>query len=775
MSRNSAIPRTFSTVSVRNVENQAGRVIARAAFGVLTGFLTSRAEIFNSCAPFGISAVAAAKQRDSIFVLIGAMIGYLLPSDIKYPIRYVAAAAAVFLFKWVLSEFEELVSHPAFAPCLAGLGAAITGSAVVFGSNATPYDILIFLTETLLCGCMPVFFGRAFEYMDKPSGMWGLSQRELISVTITLCVLILALEKVQVAGISLGRVAAVVVILCAARYGKETGGAIMGIIAGMILSMSGGMMPGMLEGYGFGGLIAGLFMPAGRILGAISFLLADAVAGITVSRDISQALTCTYEIVTASVIFMLLPESLMCRFSGLFVPSHSSGEQQARESICKRLSEAADALDDISNMITQVRNKLNRTVDEDIACVYEEAAECTCKKCGMGMYCWGTVYNDTMNALDDLSDTLKKNGLITREDISKHLAARCRKLDEFIGSVNRAYARFSERKASEIKAEQLRQLISPGLSNAACLMRDIADDFAVGKRQVNGGGRVRAALAACGLSASSSKVFVDEHGRLSVEAEINGKNSKVSREHLLEALYSTCGRKFDGPRVVRDYDNETLQLCFTQKPKLSVKFGEAEIQKNGETLCGDACESFVDERGRAILLLSDGMGAGGNAAVDSNLTVGLMSRLIRCGFGFEEAAKITGTAMMVKSADESFSTLDIVSVDLYDGSAVFLKAGASPTYVRRCGRVERIETASLPIGILPDTRLEKASLHINSGDVVVVISDGAAFSDDNFIIEEIKKFDGDTRLFAKNLAEKAKALRNDGHDDDITIMAAKFV
>lgn len=775
MPKTNTIVANLSTIFSRNVEKRAGKAILRAGCGVAMGLLTSRAEIFDKCAPFGIAAVAAASPKDSIFVLMGAMVGYMLPGGPVYAIRYVATVVAVFLFKWVLSGFEELISHPAFVPCLASIAAAITGAAVVLAGDSLPYDILILLVETLLCGCAAVFFGQAFEYIKKPSGLWGLSQHELISVTITLCIMLLALERVQFSGISIGRIAAVAIIICAARYGKETAGAIMGVTAGMVLSLSGGSITSTIVGYGFGGLIAGVFAPLGKLACAVAFILANAVAGITESNTIADTLTVGYEVVTAAVIYMLLPDKLLCRISGLFVPAHDSGEKRLRENMYRRLSDAANTLEEISDMVSEIHSKLRGRNTVDISSIYEDAANITCKKCGMRLYCWGTVYNDTMNALNDVSAILKKNKSLTRDDMPKHFSARCCKLNEFIATVNSCYVQFAARKTAELKNEQLRAMLAPSLSNSACLLRDIAADFASSKKLENGSDRVRAALAACGINSSSSSLYVDARGRLTIEAEIDGKSTAVSREKLLEALRSICGRTLEGPRILRNNENDNLRLLFTQKPQFSVKFGEAAIQKTGEILCGDACESFVDERGRAMLLLSDGMGCGGSAAVDSNLTIGLMSRLLRCGFGFDEAARITATAMMVKSDDESFSTLDIACIDLYDGTATFLKAGAPPTYVRRCGRVERIDRASMPIGILPDVRLERATTRLRSGDLVVVLSDGALYGDDSFIIKEIENFSGEPRAFAKQLAEKARALRSDGHDDDITVMAAAIV
>lgn len=762
----------LSTALQHNVENSIGGAILRAAIGVFAGLFASRAMIFGKCSPFGIAAVAASSPGYGLFVLIGSMLGYLMPGGPDYSMRYVAACTAVFLIKWVLSGFDEFASHPAFNPAIASVAAIITGSAIVIAGGALPYDILLLFTETLLCGCSVVFFGQAINYIKKSSGLWGLTQRELISVIISLCVLLLALERVQLSGISLGRIAAIFVILSAARYGKETGGTITGVSTGMFLSLGGGHALYMIPGYGFGGLIAGIFAPFGRFVCVLSFALANAIAGITTSGSTSQVLTGIYETAVASFIFLIIPESMLCRLSGIFVPASTADGHHIIEEMYKRLINSAKALEDISETVNEVSGKLSRTNTNDISAVYKDAADDTCKKCGMRMYCWGTVYNDTMSALNDVSGTLKKNRSLTREDMPKHFAARCCKLTELIRTINRCYAEFLARKAAELKTEQLRRLLAPQLGSAACLIRDVAADFSYGKNRIEGGERVKAALAACGILSNNSEVSIDKHGRITIEAEIEGNSKKVNREEMLSALSASCGRKLEGPEIVNDEQTGALKLIFKQKTRYSVSFGEAAIQKTGETLCGDACESFVDDRGRAMLVLSDGMGCGGRAAVDSNLTVGLMSRLLKCGFGFDEAVKVTGTAMMVKSGEESLSTLDIACIDLYDGTATFLKAGAPPTYIRRCGQVERIESCSMPIGILSDTKLVRTSTRLHKGDVIVVISDGAVSQDDSYIIDAIENFDGEPRAFAKKLAELAKKLRSDGHDDDITVMAA---
>ena len=105
--------------------------------------------------------------------------------------------------------------------------------------------------------------------------------------------------------------------------------------------------------------------------------------------------------------------------------------------------------------------------------------------------------------------------------------------------------------------------------------------------------------------------------------------------------------------------------------------------------------------------------------------------------------------------------------------ATFFKAGAPPTYIRRRGEVERVAQSSLPVGILNNIKLSKSSVRLSKGDVIVVLSDGALFGDDSWLVSAIRDYPGKhPRAFARDIVQTAKNLRHDGHEDDITVMAA---
>ena len=210
----------------------------------------------------------------------------------------------------------------------------------------------------------------------------------------------------------------------------------------------------------------------------------------------------------------------------------------------------------------------------------------------------------------------------------------------------------------------------------------------------------------------------------------------------------------------------------SEMPAFRVKIGCAQHVCGNGQLCGDSWDSFSDGNGRQIALVCDGMGTGGRAAVDGAMACGIMGRLVRAGIGFDASLKIVNSALLVKSGDESLSTLDLLSLDLFSGSAEFLKAGAPVSVIRRSGHAVLVDTPSLPVGILNDTNFAKFSETVAAGDLILLMSDGALSSGSDWICSEAEKWDGRIpQELAESIVSQAIAKRRDGHDDDITVLA----
>ena len=232
-----------------------------------------------------------------------------------------------------------------------------------------------------------------------------------------------------------------------------------------------------------------------------------------------------------------------------------------------------------------------------------------------------------------------------------------------------------------------------------------------------------------------------------------------------------CERDFDVPSVSENSGN--IFIVLNEHAALRVDVGVEQKCASQSAMCGDAYKYFFDGRGHFIMILSDGMGTGGRAAVDGAMASGLMYRLIKAGFGYDCSLRILNSSMLFKSTDESLATVDIASIDLFTGKVELYKAGAAPTLVRRSGRMGKAESTSLPAGILRDVSFDKATVKCKEGDVVVLMSDGAVCEGTEWIREEIEAFtDGTAEQLSERICEGAKRRRTDGHEDDITVITA---
>ena len=75
---------------------------------------------------------------------------------------------------------------------------------------------------------------------------------------------------------------------------------------------------------------------------------------------------------------------------------------------------------------------------------------------------------------------------------------------------------------------------------------------------------------------------------------------------------------------------------------------------------------------------------------------------------------------------ECSAGIDLMEIDRYTGEARFIKSGAAPSFVIRGGRLFRLCSKTVPIGILRALDAEMIRFSLEAGDVIVMVSDGVS-------------------------------------------------
>ncbi len=212
--------------------------------------------------------------------------------------------------------------------------------------------------------------------------------------------------------------------------------------------------------------------------------------------------------------------------------------------------------------------------------------------------------------------------------------------------------------------------------------------------------------------------------RLSLPAFESEENASTTVMHLTStAVYDTV---YAGSTVPAATSPET-----PLPPPLTNEKGYAAYMP--PATCGDHIALFKSDNACFYALISDGMGSGTDASLTSDICALFLEKMLSAGNRVELSVRMLNSLIRQKNSgtgDECSATVDLMELDLMSGQAVFAKNGASPTYVVRGGKVYKLRSRTLPIGILKDSDPQLLRFRMHPGDVVVMVSDGVTGGND---------------------------------------------
>lgn len=746
--------------------------VFHAVYGGL-GFLVAHGAVMGNLAPFGASFAAAVPKRNLAAALTGTALGYLVRAPLD-SFRYVAVVIAIGALRWLLSELDFIRNSRLFAPLLAFGAIFVTGVALLFsgtGSISTPADCAI---EALLAGAAAYFMSVTVKLSGQRRGLSSFTRQESACLVLTGCVLMLSLGVLTVEGISLGRIIAVTAVMLCARYGGISGGAVCGVCTGAVFSLADTGQGYLCGCFAFGGLMAGMFSSIGKFACAPAFVLSSAIMSLAFGSG-RELPTVIIEGLIGSAVFLILPSEVGNLISPLFhSESDASLGESLRRNIVMRLNFTSKAIANVKNDVKTVSQKLDSLYSPSYASACENVARDVCGCCGLRMYCYeheGGVTRDDFRRLEPL---LAKSGVLTDADVEEAFVKNCCKKGEIAAHMTLNYRHLQAAREAQSRVAELRGVVAGQFAGVSDILQDLSEEFnSVMRSDEDCSERIISALTASGYRVADCVCLIAEGGRMTVELELSGREDEISRGTLAREVSKCCGRRFDLPELSCGGGRVRAAMC--EMPLYDVEIGSDQHIADGGKLCGDCIDYFNDGMGNTYALVCDGMGTGGRAAVDGNMAVSVMGRLLRSGLSPDSSLQIVNSALMIKSEDESLSTVDLAGVNLYTGGVTLKKAGAPQTYVKKGGRLTAREMPSLPAGILNNIRFSSDTINLKSGDMVVMVSDGVITGDERWLERLIRSWnEGSAQELAQAVVQEAIKRRAETRDDDITAVAIRL-
>ncbi len=350
------------------------------------------------------------------------------------------------------------------------------------------------------------------------------------------------------------------------------------------------------------------------------------------------------------------------------------------------------------------------------------------------------------------------------------------------GSVGEGQAREVQDRRDYIWQKRLcenKELMVAHLEEMAQIMSELAKEtrrcIPMGERRFK---QIAHALREVGIQIKNLYLIENEMGHMEVSLTMkNMKTAHLSAEEIGDLLSVLLNM-----HLVSAGDNaffvggEWQTFYYVQEAKFHVLTGVAKAVKETEKISGDNYAFFEGNAGNLTAVLSDGMGSGEKACADSTMVVELMQKFLEAGFQMEVAIQMINSALLTGGENTNMSTLDLCSLDLYNGECRFVKVGSACSYIKRQHLVDRISSGNLPLGIFQKPDTEAVGRTLMDGDYVVMVSDGILDALSQGIGEDmLSELIGSSNL--ENPGEMANAILNfcihqcRGHiRDDMTVL-----
>ena len=749
---------------------------AKIPFIAAGGLFLGLTSLFGGVSPFPAVYLSAFFGLDCLYALAGALTGFFISGRFDESLHIIAVMAVLTAFRFILSRFKnkkDAVWAEITTALLAGVGVFVTTLLMTAGVN------VVFTAPALglIAGFGSFALNRSRFYIFSGRQLSALRPSGFAALGITYIMLTAALTNYDINLLNFGIFAS---SLCAITFSykfRYAGGALCGALGAFGIALtSSEYIAGALV-VCIAGMSAALFTRLGKYTQMAGFVL---VTGLFVAFSGINNYTFAEinSVIAGAIIFLFIPvDSITMRFRRESIPR---GGAEISEIFARRLKLTGEAMGDVRSAIEKTAQILDRAGSKDVSWVYNTACGDVCRRCRHNMTCWGSEFDETVRIMRDLTSILQKGKHIKAEHLYGPLAYRCGKRELLANALNVQYGEYTAINTANRKIAQMRTILLSQISATQTMMLKMSGEFGSSSdfdRSL--AAAVENVLFESGISEPKAAVTFNAGGfsgenRMAVEAYGKGK-IRCDAERLCDLLSSALRREFDLPEII--HNNGEFYLTMFERAAFTIEYGVFQMSRGNEKNCGDYFESFIDKKGFAYIILSDGMGSGGRARIDSAFACGMLTKLLRAGVDISAAIEIINNSLLVKSADESFATLDVCRIDLYSGSVELFKAGSAPTYISCNRKVVKANGKGLPVGINHRPVYERQSFTIGNSDLIIMASDGAELSE-RWLEHELLKAEWgkeDMNSFAQTIATAAKFSSGKEREDDISVIAVKLV
>lgn len=665
----------------------------------------------------------------------------------------------------------------------------------------TLYDVLASITLSIIALVFYKIFVNSIVVVQEFYEKRAFSIEEVIGASLMLAIAVGGIGDFNVAGFSIRNILSILIVMVLGWKNGMLIGTTSGVTIGVTLGVITNSEPIMIAAYAISGMIAGILNRFGKIGVVVGFALGNILLAY-VANGYTVELIHFKEILIASIGLLFVPKTLQIdieEFTGKSKLLPSMSDRALNKS-----KEVAESLNNVSNAINEMATTYRGQEDLD-AVEKDNISSDENKEIFIGEllnnlepYKDNMLYDDIAKADGEIDNEIFEL-LLEKQEISRkdllQIFANCNSyivgaednkiskqlednIMQIVRTINVSYKVAKSNFIWKKKEEQTKKNISNQLKNVSNAIKSMAKDIEkdIKAEEKYQSERLEIVDLLRQKDIEVQDIMIKKDNRFIVEIYLTRLLENTKLEQIAEILTNILKE----PIVLNAEATVGKKIVYLSDDKYIMAIGMAQETKNNSKQSGDSILNIRLKDGKYLVAISDGMGSGKEAKNSSNQTLRLLENLLVSGFDKKTSLDLINNALMNQNK-ETFATLDIAIVDLYEGNVEFIKSAACPTYIKKNRRVQMIRSNSLPTGILEESKLETFDKDINDGEIVVLCSDGILDSNVEYknkelwikyLLEDIETTN--TQKIANLILEESVDNNYGIAKDDMSVVAFKF-
>ncbi|HET7581005.1 MAG TPA: stage II sporulation protein E [Bacillales bacterium] len=758
---------------------------------IAVGFLLGRAVILAGMSPFALPFFATAyllKPGKKGLAFLSVIAGALSVSWQQAGF----AALTVLIYLPIQKIVDKWLKDPAKTlPFIVFLSSFLGRSAITYllkgGIEETA--LLLAVVEGGLGFVLTMIFLQSVPLLSAKTLKRSLKNEEIICFIILLASVLTGTTGWIIHGLSVEHILSRYFVLLFAFVGGAAIGSTVGVVIGLILSLANIAGLYQMSLLAFSGLLGGLLKEGRKPGVGLGLMIGTLLIGLYGNTD-TDLVTLIWESAAGIALFLLTPKEMTAQLAG-YIPGTQEHSLQQQQYLRKIRDVTANRVEHFSNLFQALAgsfsNKGYSTPEEEhereIDFFLSQVTAETCQSCFLKERCWEKNFNKTYDYMERIMQEVEKKPGLSDPFLKKEWEGYCIKPKKVTDVIHKEMNQYYVNQELKRQVRESRRLVADQLLGVSRVMGDFAREIQR-ERETHQfqEEQIVEALREIGLEIRHIEIFNLEEGAVDIEMTIpycegRGECEKIIGPMLSEILGETIVVKKE---VHSSYPNGFCQATFGSAKDYVVDTGVANAAKGGAWVSGDSHSTLELGSGKYAIAISDGMGNGERAHMESNETLKLLQKVLKSGIDETVAIKSVNSILSLRTTDEIFSTLDLAMIDLQDAGAKFLKICSSPSFIKRGDRVMMVEAGNLPMGMIQEFDVDVVSQQLKDEDILIMMSDGIFEGPKNvenhevWMKRKIRELEtDDPQEIADLLMEEVIRTRHGRIDDDMTVVAAK--